>query len=75
MSPLIAVSPAAVQQIPSLPVLKVVGTKRSHTSASMPSERAAKKRQKLDPQEDDPKRQRGRPRVDGQDETAADVSI
>jgi hypothetical protein len=41
----------------------------------MPADRAPRKRQRTSETiEDDGKKQRGRPRVEGQDETAADVS-
>ncbi|KIW08544.1 uncharacterized protein PV09_00512 [Verruconis gallopava] len=54
------------------PILTVVGTKRQAPYEDMPSDRAAKKRQRNDSHDDEGKKQRGRPRVDGQDETAAD---
>jgi hypothetical protein len=44
----------------------------------MDSERPVRKRQRVTPRDsddDEGRKQRGRPRVDGQDETAADVRI
>jgi hypothetical protein len=55
------------------PSIKVVGTKRTASQTDMAPDRAAKKRQRTDPLDADGKKARGRPRVEGEDETAADV--
>ena len=41
----------------------------------MPTERNSKKRQRVEAHDDNGKKQRGRPRVEGEDETAADVRV
>jgi hypothetical protein len=78
MSLSFTVFPATSQRtthVKSRPILKVVGTKRQASQIEMAPDRAAKKRQRTDPMDDDGKKARGRPRVEGQDETAADVRV
>ena len=52
---------------------KTAGKKRALPHEEMAPDRASKKRQRTDANDENGKKQRGRPRVEGEDETAADV--
>jgi hypothetical protein len=78
LSLVLSPSPAIPQQFARVNVVaskKTAGTKRSQLSPDMLAERAAKKRQRTDSHDENGKKQRGRPRVEGEDETAADVCL
>ena len=79
---LMSISLVAAQPYPSQHVSKsnitpptsTSATKRGASHLDMPPERASKKKARTDSTVENAKKQRGRPRVDGEDETAADVS-
>lgn len=75
MSSTLTLAPAYPQQyarVDIVPQEKKSRAKKHISPADMPADRTAKKRQRTDP-DDNGRKQRGRPRVEGEDETAADV--
>jgi len=75
MSNTLTVAPAYPQhyaQVNIVPQEKKSRVKKHTLQPDMPADRAVKKRHRTDT-DDNGRKQRGRPRVEGEDETAADV--
>jgi hypothetical protein len=78
LSVILSPTPSTTQRFAKvniIPLQKTAGAKRSQSQSDMPAERVVKKRQRTDSHDDNGKKQRGRPRVEGEDETAADVCL